>query len=222
MSLDQQVPVITVDGPSGSGKGTVCRILAERYGYALLDSGAIYRLAALAALQQNMDFSNEEGLACMAELLDIEFKLGPTETVVLLNAMDVSLDIRAEQTGMAASKIAALPKVREALLTRQRDFAKAPGLVADGRDMGTVVFPNAAHKFFLTASSEERARRRVLQLEQAGSEAQYERILNDIRERDERDMNRASAPLKPAEDAILIDSSGLNIQQVIDEIEKHL
>ena len=156
--------VITVDGPSGAGKGTVCRILAQKNGYNLLDSGAIYRIAALAALNKGLDLDSAPALSELAASLDIKFDASGSSTTVWLDGVDVSRDIREEKTGMAASKVAALPEVRRALLDRQRAFADGEGLVADGRDMGTVVFPSAQVKIFLTASAEERARRRVVGL----------------------------------------------------------
>lgn len=215
--------VVTVDGPSGAGKGTVCRILAEKFQYPLLDSGAIYRIAALAACNKNIDLSDEPALAKLASTLDIVFQIDENSTVVLLNGTDVSKTIREETTGMAASKIAALPAVRKALLDRQRAFAESGHLVADGRDMGTVVFPNAELKIFLTASAEERARRRVLQLQEAGqTHIDETKILADIKERDERDTNRKTAPLAPAEDAVMIDSTNLSIDEVVAVVEQHL
>jgi len=208
--------VITIDGPSGSGKGTVCRILANKLGFHLLDSGAIYRLAALSAIRHNLALDDEVGLVSMAERLEIEFVADQNGTTVLLENDDVSAAIRSEQVGMTASKIAPLAGLRAALLDRQRAFAQPPGLVADGRDMGTVVFPTAKNKFFLTASAEERARRRILQLEQSGAgEHDYDAVLSDIKARDDRDTNRAAAPLKPSKDACLIDSSELSIEAVV-------
>lgn len=217
------IKVITVDGPSGAGKGTVCRILAQELGFSLLDSGAIYRIAALTALRENIALDDEARLAERAKTLNIKFIAGQDTTRVELDGLDVSRAIREEATGTAASKIAPLPLLRAALLRRQQDFALAPGLVADGRDMGTVVFPEASHKFFLTASAQERARRRVKQLEEAGSGPQdFALILADIEERDNRDMNRATAPLKAADDAISIDSSDLSIEEVVELMMRHV
>lgn len=217
------VSIITVDGPSGSGKGTVCRILADRFSFALLDSGAIYRIAALSALQNGIQLDDEVSLATMAQVLDIRFEASGGMTTTLLNGKDVSKAIREEETGMAASKIAPLPALRAALLARQQAFASEPGLVADGRDMGTVVFPDAQYKFFLTASAEERAHRRVLQLQESGvDDIEYAKILADIQARDDRDINRATAPLKPARDAISIDSSSLSIDEVVDLMCHHI
>lgn len=211
-------PVITVDGPSGAGKGTICRLLAKRIGFTLLDSGALYRLTALAALQQKIDVSDEALVADIASNLEVIFEPTATGIVTKLNGKDVSADIRTERVGMNASIVAALPQVRVALLERQRAFAQMPGLVADGRDMGTVVFPHAQVKVFLTATAQERARRRQLQLEQAGQPTDFTAILHDIQARDERDASRATAPLKPAEDARILDSTHLTIEQVVDEI----
>jgi len=212
--------IITIDGPSGAGKGTICRILAERKNYHLLDSGAMYRIAAYAALKAGVDFENEASVASLAANLDIKFVVQNEATRVLLDSVDVTEDIRKEEAGMAASKVAALPKVRAALLDRQRAFAQEPGLVADGRDMGTVVFPDARRKFFLTASAEERARRRVIQLKQSGQcDIDEEKILADIKQRDYQDTHRATAPLVAAEDAITVDSTKLTIDQVVEQIE---
>ena len=208
--------IITVDGPSGAGKGTLCQLLANATGYPLLDSGALYRLTALAALQGAVDFEDEETLATVAAQLDIAFDTNAKQVRVLLQGNDVSKDIRQEYIGMAASQVAARPLVRAALLARQRAFAKGAGLVADGRDMGTVVFPNAPVKLFLTASAQERANRRVLQLQAAGQSVFYETILADIQARDKQDMERVSAPLVPAIDALKLDSTHLTIEQVFD------
>lgn len=214
--------IITIDGPSGSGKGTVCRILADKLTYHLLDSGAIYRIAALAATQNKIALNDEQALVELASTLKIEFVVVGDTTKVLLAGQDVSTEIRSEAVGMAASKIAPIAELRGALLERQRVFAQEPGLVADGRDMGTVVFPDAEHKFFLTASAEERARRRVLQLKQSGQSCDYDAVLADIKARDDRDMNRAAAPLKPADGAVLVDSSELSIEQVVAHLMAHI
>lgn len=210
--------VITIDGPSGAGKGTVCQLVARKLGYHLLDSGALYRLTALAAEKQGVAFEDVEALASVAAQLDVVFKPADAGVVVELSGEDVTRAIRQEHVGMNASKAAAIQPVRDALLQRQRDFAQAPGLVADGRDMGTTVFPDAPVKVFLTASAQERARRRVLQLQQAGQVADFDQILSDIEARDRQDTERASSPLKPAEDALLLDSTELTIEQVQDRV----
>ena len=207
--------IITVDGPSGAGKGTLCYALAEKLGYALLDSGAIYRVTALAALQRKTDLTNESALAELARHLDIQFIPQNGEVNILLADMNVSHLIRTQEVADAASKVAVFPEVRSALLQLQQDFAKNDGLIADGRDMGTVVFPNAQVKLFLDASAEERAKRRYKQLQNKGINGNFEQILAEIQERDFRDRNREIAPLKPADDALLLDSTTLSIDEVI-------
>ena len=209
--------IITVDGPSGAGKGTLCYALAEKLGYALLDSGAIYRVTALAALQRKTDLTNELALAELARHLDIQFIPQNGEVNILLAGMNVSHLIRTQEVADAASKVAVFPEVRSALLQLQQDFAKNDGLIADGRDMGTVVFPNAQVKLFLDASAEERAKRRYKQLQNKGINGNFEQILAEIKERDFRDRNREVAPLKPADDALLLDSTTLSIGEVIDQ-----
>ena len=209
--------IITVDGPSGAGKGTLCYALAEKLGYALLDSGAIYRVTALAALQRKTDLTNESALAELARHLDIQFIPQNGEVNILLAGMNVSHLIRTQEAADAASKVAVFPEVRSALLQLQQDFAKNDGLIADGRDMGTVVFPNAQVKLFLDASAEERAKRRYKQLQNKGINGNFEQILAEIKERDFRDRNREIAPLKPADDALLLDSTTLSIGEVIDQ-----
>ena len=207
--------IITVDGPSGAGKGTLCYALAEKLGFALLDSGAIYRVTALAALKRHTDLTNETELADLARHLDIQFVPKNGEVNVLLGGMDVSHLIRTQEVADAASKVAVFPQVRAALLQLQQDFAQNDGLIADGRDMGTVVFPDAQVKLFLDASAEERAKRRYNQLQNKGISGNFAQILAEIKERDLRDRNRAVAPLKPADDAFLLDSTTLSIDEVI-------
>ncbi|WP_373820236.1 (d)CMP kinase [Glaesserella sp.] len=214
--------VITVDGPSGAGKGTLCQALADTLGFDFLDSGAIYRILALAALKQNISFENEEKLAELGRNLDVKFVLQNGEMSVILNGENVGDQIRTAQAGQNASKIAIYPKVREALLQRQRDFSTEKGLIADGRDMGTIVFPNAKIKFFLDASAEERAKRRVKQLQEKGFNANFDEILAEIRERDFRDRNRTVAPLIPAKDALVLDSTHLSIDEVIKQALVHI
>ncbi|ARU93517.1 (d)CMP kinase [Tatumella citrea] len=210
------VPVITIDGPSGAGKGTLCKAIAEQLQWHLLDSGAIYRVLALAALHHHVDISSEEALVPIAAHLDVRFVPARDEMQVILEGEEVTHEIRSQEVSNTASKVAAFPRVREALLRRQRAFKEAPGLIADGRDMGTVVFPEAAVKIFLDASAEERAQRRMLQLQEKGFSVNFERLLSEIKERDDRDRNRAVAPLVPATDALVIDSTGMTIEQVID------
>lgn len=218
MSL--KAPVITIDGPSGSGKGTIAGKLAKHLGWNLLDSGALYRLLAFAARNHGVDLTNEASLKLLAAHLDVQF-VGAAEgqgARIILEGDDVTQDIRNETVAAGASQVAALPAVREALLQRQRAFQEFPGLVADGRDMGTVVFPDAPLKIFLTASAEERARRRYLQLKAKGDDVSLSSLLDEIRVRDERDTQRAIAPLKPAADAIQLDSTELSIDQVLEHI----
>lgn len=216
----QQIPVITVDGPSGVGKGTLCVLLANHLQWHLLDSGAIYRVLALSALTKQISLTNESELANHALDLSLKFVTNETGVTVLLDNNDVSAQLREQTIGEAASKIASFPKVRSALLQRQRDFRKEPGLIADGRDMGTVVFPNASVKIFLDASPQARAERRMKQLQKKKICAIYDEILHEIIARDERDRNRAIAPLKAAPDAILIDSTDLTIDEVFKQALK--
>ncbi len=209
------VPVFTIDGPGGAGKGTVSGLLARELGWHYLDSGALYRLLALVALRRGVAVDDEEALVSLAGAMDIEFE---PEGVIRLDGEDVSSAIRQEEVGNAASHVAASDAVRQALLQKQRDFRRAPGLVADGRDMGTVVFPDAGNKVFLTASAEERARRRYKQLMDKGIDVNLADLLTDIRERDERDSNRAVSPLRPAADAVQIDTTSLSIDQVVQKL----
>ncbi len=218
-------PIITVDGPSGAGKGTLCQMLAAKLNWALLDSGALYRVTALAAKQHAVAMDNEAGLEAIAAHLDVQFKVpSNTETEtqagvqVILEGENVTANLRTEETGALASKVASITAVRSALLERQRAFQQQSGLIADGRDMGTVVFPAAALKIYLTASAEERGQRRYKQLLESGNNANLDRIIEDIRARDDRDMNRSVAPLKPADDAIVIDSTSMSIEAVFDQV----
>lgn len=215
-----KAPVITIDGPSGSGKGTIAGLLATQLGWCLLDSGALYRLLAFAASNHGVDLTNEEALKLLAAHLDVQFEVGDSGQGqrIILEGEDVTHAIRNEHVGSGASQVASLPAVRDALLQRQRAFQEEPGLVADGRDMGTVVFPDAPLKIFLTASAEERARRRYLQLKAKGDDVSLSSLLDEIRVRDERDTQRAVAPLKPAHDAIQLDSTELSIEQVLQRI----
>lgn len=220
--IHNDAPVVTIDGPGGSGKGTVCALLAQELGWHLLDSGALYRLTALAAHQRTIDLDDEQAVAVVAEHLDVQFLAGDAgePTKILLDGNDVTTAIRQEEIGIAASKVATQPAVRSALLARQQAFAELPGLIADGRDMGTVVFPNASVKIFLTASAEERAKRRFLQLQEQGVNVSLDRLLEDIVRRDEQDTNRAVAPMKPANDAIILDSTKLSIQEVLIRVKE--
>jgi cytidylate kinase len=212
-------PIITIDGPSGVGKGTIALLLANHLGWHFLDSGALYRLTALAALRHNVLLDDAGALAEVARTLDVEFLSDDTgQSKILLEKQDVTDDIRTEQAGNAASIVAAFPEVREALLQRQRDFASPPGLIADGRDMGTTVFPAAPVKIFLTASAEIRAQRRYKQLKEKGLDANLRDLVSEIAERDERDRNRSSSPLRPAEDAVEIDTTCLGIDEVYQRV----
>lgn len=210
------VPVLTIDGPSGSGKGTIARRVADRLGWHLLDSGALYRLVAYAGEREGLARDDQAGHERLARGLDVRFGLtAEGGEQIWLAGEEVSQAIRTEQTGEGASRVGAMPGVRAALLERQRAFAHAPGLVADGRDMGTVVFPSAALKIYLTASAEERARRRYNQLKDKGLDANLAALSLDIAERDRRDASRPIAPLKPADDALIVDSTSMTIDAVL-------
>jgi len=215
-------PVICLDGPSGVGKGTICLAVAKKLGWHILDSGSLYRIT---ALQVNRDFPDQpvdsleaEKLAEIATNLNVSYEEKDNELAIFLDGEDITQLIRNEQIGAKASQIAAIPEVREALLARQRAFLVEPGLVADGRDMGTVVFPQAVLKIYLTATPQERAQRRYKQLKEKGIDANLSALVEELWLRDDRDMNRKTAPLKPASDAIIIDTSSLNIEQVTDKV----
>lgn len=212
------VPVITIDGPSGVGKGTLAQYLTCKTGFHLLDSGAIYRALAFGAVKNQLALDDVPGLVALAEILPVEF----VATSILYEGEDVTSKVRTEEVAGVASTVAVIPEVRSALMARQKAFAQLPGLVADGRDMGTVVFPDADLKLYLTASAEIRAERRVNQLKNQGVSANIHQITRDIEERDERDLNRKTAPLKPADDAIIVDTSNLNIEDVCKKIESLL
>jgi cytidylate kinase len=211
------VPVLTIDGPSGSGKGTISRMVAETLGWHLLDSGALYRAVGYAAGMEGLDLSDADAVTRCAGEVKISFRPARDhgDTRVIVNGHDATDEIRTETCGAAASAIAAIPGVRAALFDKQRGFRRAPGLVADGRDMGTVIFPDAAHKVFLTASADERAKRRYKQLKEKGLSVTLAALLREIQARDVRDAGRTVAPLKPAADAVLIDSTGTPIETVV-------
>lgn len=211
------IPVLTIDGPSGAGKGTVSRLLAKKLGWHYLDSGSIYRSLAIALLKQSVELENVAGIVDVAQAMVLAFECGD-ELVVKLDDEDITAQLGLELIGNTASIIAALPDVRQVLLQKQRDFRRHPGLVADGRDMGTVVFTDAEYKVFLTASSEKRAERRYKQLIEKGIDANLTRLTKDIEERDRRDSERATAPLSIASGALFIDSSDMTIDAVIDEV----
>jgi cytidylate kinase len=211
------VPVLTLDGPSGVGKGSVARIVADKMGWHLLDSGAIYRGFALAAQSRNIRFDDELDLVGLAEKLDLKFESveGQELLNVYLDGIEVSKELRTEQTAELASQLAVIAPLRAALLKKQQQFEQTPGLVADGRDMGTVVFPHASYKIYLTASAEERAQRRLKQLQNSANAGNISQILAEVKKRDERDASRKHSPLKPAEDALIIDTTCLTIDEVI-------
>jgi cytidylate kinase len=213
------IPIVTIDGPSSSGKGTISRIVAARVGWNLLDSGALYRLVAFGGILRNLDPDDVEEHVAVARSMKVQFgSVGAGEEKVTLDGQDVTRKIRTEEAGAGASRVAAWPAVRTALTDRQRAFAEPPGLVADGRDMGTVIFPGARLKVFLTASPEERAQRRHKQLIEKGSAASLAALSREIAERDLRDSTRQVAPLKPAPDAQLLDSTGLSIDAVVERV----
>lgn len=214
-----RIPILTIDGPSGSGKGTISRAVAERLGWHYLDSGALYRAVGLAAAWEGVDLSDPEAVAQCARRTEIRFETeGAGEPHVIVNGKDATRQLRTETAGAAASAIAAQPPVRAALVELQHGFRRLPGLVADGRDMGTVIFPDAPYKVFLTASAGERAQRRYKQLKEKGVSVNLDSLLHEIAARDERDAGRAVAPLKPAEDAVVVDSTGTPITEVIERV----
>lgn len=220
MGAERSVPVLTIDGPSGSGKGTVSQLLAARLGWNYLDSGALYRVIGLAAVEKGLNLDDSTGLARLATTVDIRFEpqSDGTPARVWLWGRDVSEVLRTEETGRLASQVAVLATVRAALLDKQRQFRRDPGLVADGRDMGTTVFPEALLKVFLTASPEVRAQRRHKQLKEKGLDVNLPRLLGEIRERDARDAERAASPLKPAADADILDTSRMSIDEVVNTV----
>jgi len=220
VAVKEIVPVIAIDGPSGSGKGTVCRLLARELGWNLLDSGALYRLVGLAARNHGVSGENHEALEVLAAHLDVQFRPEPDaeEARVILEGEDVSELVRSEEVGALASEVAAIGGVRAAMLMRQRAFKIGPGLVADGRDMGTVVFPEAELKVYLTASAGERALRRYKQLKNKGEAVSLPRLVADIEARDRRDTERELAPLRAASDAIMLDTTELGIQAVFERL----
>lgn len=212
------VPVITIDGPSASGKGTLSRMVSETLGWSMLDSGALYRLVALAAINNGVDAENVAEVAQLALDLDVEFVSTSEETRILLDGQDVGESIRTETCGNMASKVAAIPEVRQALLERQRAFQSGPGLVADGRDMGTVVFPDAVLKIFLTATAQERAKRRHKQLKEKGINVSLGDLFDEIAERDQRDSSRSAAPLQAAKDAVHLDTTDITAEEAARQI----
>jgi len=219
MPASAEVPVLAIDGPGGAGKGTVARAVAGTLGWNMLDSGALYRLVGLAAAEQGIDLDDRQGLALVARDLDVVFDpLAGSEGRVVLAGRDVTGDIRSEVAGQAASRVAAIPEVREALVGRQRAFRRPPGLVADGRDMASFIFPDAGMKVFLTASVEERARRRYNQLKDKGIDVSLPALSEDMAARDRRDAQRAVAPLRPAPDARILDSTGMSIKAVVSQV----
>ena len=219
---NHKVPVVAIDGPGGSGKGTIAALLAERLGWHLLDSGALYRLVAVAAMDRGIAADDEASLGVLAASLDVEFAVADHGMVVWLDGEDITSRLRSEQVSAFSSRAAALPAVRSALVRLQRGFLKPPGLVADGRDMGTVIFPDARLKIFLTASADARAKRRHKQLKEKGENVNLSRLFQEIKKRDDRDRSRAVSPLMAATDAHLIDSTELSIDEVLQRILKLL
>jgi CMP/dCMP kinase len=211
-------PVLTIDGPSGAGKGSVSARVAEALGWHLLDSGAVYRAVALAVVDAGLDARDEAAVVRLCEALELEFAAGEDGISVVLAGKPVDRRLRSEEASVMASRVAALPKVRAALLDLQRRFRRPPGLVADGRDMGTVVFPDAPYKVFLEASVEERANRRYKQLKEKGESVKFLRLFRDLEERDRRDRERAVSPTVPAADAVVIDSTDLGLEQVVEKV----
>lgn len=217
--MSTEIPVITIDGPSGSGKGTISRLLVQQLGWHYLDSGAIYRVLAHAAEVEGINLTNIPKLCQLAKALNVEFSLHGVDQRVLLNNVDVTDALITEHCGNAASAIAADPDIRAALLERQRDFRQLPGLVTDGRDMGTVVFPDASLKIFLDASSAERAERRYNQLKNKGIDVKLVDVVSDVSARDKRDRERSISPLVPANDAVKIDTTDLTVEEVLERIK---
>ncbi len=211
-------PVLTLDGPSGAGKGTVAKAVVCELGWHFLDSGALYRLTGMYCQRCGVASDDPQGAAQLAAVLPAEFRVGKAQDQILLNDQDVGAELRSEATGALASQVAALQPVRDALLQRQRRFRQPPGLVADGRDMGTVVFPDAPVKIFLTASAEERARRRYKQLKDQGGNVSLQALTEEIAERDRRDASRAAAPLEPAPDAEYLDTTGMEVAAVVEQV----
>ncbi|MEO1963396.1 MAG: (d)CMP kinase [Cycloclasticus sp.] len=217
--LDTTAPILTIDGPSGSGKGSISKRLAEKLGWYYLDSGALYRALGIAAINQQVDIADESALAALIERIDLEFKRNTVgDWGVYLDAEEVQGQLQTEDVGRVASKIAVFPLVRRGLLAKQQGFQKQPGLVADGRDMGSVVFPNANYKVYLTASAEERGKRRYKQLIEKGINANLRNVIEDIEQRDERDKNRLASPLMVPEGALYIDSSSSSIKEVVQQV----